>query len=696
MLRNSLKEKEQFEELEYIISAGKFLSFIVNDVLDLTHLTNPNPYEIELKCDGFNIYTLIDNIAKIQSIEADHKQIQVKTIISGELPKILYADERRLEQILMKLLARSIEVAPSNGIVELIIEQKIIHHSKGVLLRFSVKDQSEGLSSDEEISELFKPYAKTNSSIGSRFHAQGLSMALVQAIIKVMGGRLVVEKVERNSTSSIKRKSNTNKNNNHVWFEIWLLTEETKDRGRLLRESYDSLAISKNGSAGRNSFKISSAPGSTDGKMMDDTVIYSDNEDTSHSHLRNRKSVPSKPKRDSNSYMTIRKKRKSTPIATTSSATNNGGEDSNDEEVGNVKNVTEHSMSAAANFFRKGSMMLASGLGRASSTIEKPSSSPLSTSFSQIAANEDSIHRSSDKNIASSVQMESQESAPLPIISYYSAGNTNGSPGSPGSPVPPVPPIPPLIQDHNSLLRNNTRKSGSIKSKNSSNASLTTSTNVNTSQNMTTSPHDTPSPTSSLYQHSLHITLPNNKLPLTPPLSSHDARPPTLTSTADANDINSIVNNSSNDNDKKPSTLENPTNTQVNAVANVANIAEKPKKLKVLLVEDNLVCQRVTYKMLNRNNYLVDIANHGKEAVDMVEAVQQQQQQQQYACILMDIITPVMNGYEATQILRDRGVKIPILALTANSFGSDVKKAKEVGMDDFLTKPIKEVVCKKD
>ncbi|PKY52774.1 CheY-like protein, partial [Rhizophagus irregularis] len=117
-----------------------------------------------------------------------------------------------------------------------------------------------------------------------------------------------------------------------------------------------------------------------------------------------------------------------------------------------------------------------------------------------------------------------------------------------------------------------------------------------------------------------------------------------------------------------------------------------PKKLRILLVEDNLVCQRVTYKMLNRNNYSVDIANHGKEAVDMVEAVQQQQQQQ-YACILMDIITPVMNGYEATQILRDRGVKIPILALTANSFESDVKKAKEVGMDDFLTKPIKEVVC---
>src|SRR5215204_1718992 len=104
MLQNSLKEKEQFEELEYIISAGKFLSFIVNDILDLTHLTNPNPYEIELKCDEFNLHSLVDNIAKIQSIEADHKHIQVKTSIDRDLPQIVHGDECRLEQVLMKLL----------------------------------------------------------------------------------------------------------------------------------------------------------------------------------------------------------------------------------------------------------------------------------------------------------------------------------------------------------------------------------------------------------------------------------------------------------------------------------------------------------------------------------------------------------------------------------------------------------------
>ncbi|RIA94844.1 hypothetical protein C1645_758928 [Glomus cerebriforme] len=703
MLQNSLKEKEQFEELEYIISAGKFLSFIVNDILDLTHLTNPNPYEIELKCNGFNIYTLVDNIAKIQSIEADHKHIKVKTIIGGQLPQILFGDECRLEQILLKLLARSIEVAPSNGTIELTIEQKKIHRSKGVLLRFSVKDQSKGLSSDEEIKELFKPYSKTNSSIGSRFHAQGLSMALVQAIIKVMGGRLVVEKVDRSSNSS-KRKDDAN-GKNHVWFEIWLLTEEAKERGKLFRESFDSIAVSKTGSAGQNSFKISSAPGSTNGKLMDDIVINSDladNEDVmSQAQLRNAKSMPAKPKRDSKSYMsTIRKKRRATLTSTAAAAAalNSGGEESNDEEAGSnseiIKNVTDNSKTATSittKFFRKRSIMLTSGLSRAGSIPnEKLSSSPLSASFSQNSVNEDSIHRGGDKNI---VRIESQENI-LPIISYYSGGNTSVSPGSIIPPVPPVPPVPSLPQDRNLLLFKSST-TDSINSKNSSSASLTAPTsvtNVNTSQNVSVPPHDPPASvastsTNSHNQHSLHITLPNNQPPLTP-LSSHVTHPPSLNIIADTNNT-STTNNINNDN-KLPSILDNLAGVQSTAVADTAAASsDQQKQLKILLVEDNLVCQRVTYKMLNRNNYLVDIANHGKEAVDMVEAIQKQQQQ--YACILMDIITPVMNGYEATQVLRDRGVKIPILALTANSFGSDVKKAKDVGMDDFLTKPIKEV-----
>ncbi|CAI2180988.1 11290_t:CDS:2 [Funneliformis geosporum] len=681
MLRNSLKEKEQFEELESIMSAGKFLSFIVNDILDLTHFTNPDPYEIDLKCDEFSLHTLVDSIAKIQSIEADHKNIQIKTKTDGGLLQKVYGDERRLEQILMKLLSRSIEVAPNDGIVELIVEQKKVHRSKGVLLRFSVRDQSNGLSSDEEIQELFKPYSKTNSSIGSRFHAQGLSMALAQAIVKVMGGRLVVEKVKKNSNIGGGGKHEDANASNHVWFEIWLLTKEAKEKGHVFRESFDSTVLSKAGSAGRNSFKITSAPGSTDGKLMDDAIIVSPDfvehgvtpEFKAQAQLRSTKSMSlSKPHRLSRTFKsTIRKKRRSTLTSSAAAAATMSGEEESNEEVevsntGVIKNA-KVATNVATNFLRKGSIMLSNGLARASTishsnNYEKSLSSPLAANFSQNSVNDVIIHKNEDKNIASSVQIESREITTLPpIISYYSCGNATA---------------PPVLQEFNNLISESVRSS-SIKSKNSSNFSLNTSTSMSNIRNMPMSSNSATasvgvsSTSTNLQQkHPHHIAIQNNNPSFTLS-SSYAARPPSLNLTAEY--------------EGEPSTsIDVAADIQVFTTATASS--EPQRQLKILLVEDNLVCQRVTYKMLTRNNYLVDIANHGKEAVDMVE----NQNQQQYACILMDIITPVMNGYEATQVLRERGVNIPILALTANSFESDLKKAIDVGMNDFLTKPIKE------
>ena len=59
-----------------------------------------------------------------------------------------------------------------------------------------------------------------------------------------------------------------------------------------------------------------------------------------------------------------------------------------------------------------------------------------------------------------------------------------------------------------------------------------------------------------------------------------------------------------------------------------------------------------------------------------------------YDIVLMDIQMPVMNGYEATGIIRNSGSAVPIVAMTANAFDEDRAKALESGMDDFISKPI--------
>jgi len=119
--------------------------------------------------------------------------------------------------------------------------------------------------------------------------------------------------------------------------------------------------------------------------------------------------------------------------------------------------------------------------------------------------------------------------------------------------------------------------------------------------------------------------------------------------------------------------------------------AEPPEEqpgpqLEILLVEDNPVNQKVAGKMLERSGHGVTIANNGREAVDAF-------MRQPFDLVLMDIQMPVMDGFEATQTIRDlektSGRHTPIIALTAHAISGYRERCLEHGMDDYLSKPIK-------
>lgn len=109
---------------------------------------------------------------------------------------------------------------------------------------------------------------------------------------------------------------------------------------------------------------------------------------------------------------------------------------------------------------------------------------------------------------------------------------------------------------------------------------------------------------------------------------------------------------------------------------------------RILLVEDNELNREIATELLSMQGILVESALNGKEAVDMfIES-----KPGYYTAILMDIQMPIMDGYQATTLIRNLpridAPTIPIIALSANVFVSDVKAAQMAGMNDHIAKPI--------
>ena len=108
----------------------------------------------------------------------------------------------------------------------------------------------------------------------------------------------------------------------------------------------------------------------------------------------------------------------------------------------------------------------------------------------------------------------------------------------------------------------------------------------------------------------------------------------------------------------------------------------------ILLVEDNELNSEIAVEILNEYGFLVDTAENGAEAVEKVK----NSKPGNYDLVLMDVQMPVMNGYDATKQIRaldDPALAgITILAMTANAFDEDRKRALKCGMNGFLSKPI--------
>jgi CheY-like chemotaxis protein len=117
-------------------------------------------------------------------------------------------------------------------------------------------------------------------------------------------------------------------------------------------------------------------------------------------------------------------------------------------------------------------------------------------------------------------------------------------------------------------------------------------------------------------------------------------------------------------------------------------LREARSRSRVLLVEDNKVNQTLALRLLEKWGYIVSVAGNGLEALATLKI-------EEFDVVLMDIQMPEMDGFEATEAIREgerfTGTHLPIIAMTANALNSDEERCLSAGMDAYVSKPIRTV-----
>lgn len=130
---------------------------------------------------------------------------------------------------------------------------------------------------------------------------------------------------------------------------------------------------------------------------------------------------------------------------------------------------------------------------------------------------------------------------------------------------------------------------------------------------------------------------------------------------------------------------ENPSLVEQVLPENIILEEKQVKSIRILLAEDNLVNQKIAAKMLEKKGWAVKGAENGKQVLEYL-------QEGLFDVILMDAQMPVLDGFEATRLIREAekktGKHIPIIALTAHAMAGDRQKCLDAGMDGYVSKPI--------
>ena len=175
--------QEQSRYLEMIRASGQSLMGILNDILDFSKM---QAGKVELHPVRFKLDDVMHSLATIMSVSAGEKELELCIGVDPDVPRVLFGDALRLQQVLVNLAGNAIKFT-EKGEVAVSVQRA----GDASALRFTVRDTGIGMS-DEQLSRLFSPFMQGDLSFTRRFGGTGLGLTISKGLVDLLGGTMQV------------------------------------------------------------------------------------------------------------------------------------------------------------------------------------------------------------------------------------------------------------------------------------------------------------------------------------------------------------------------------------------------------------------------------------------------------------------------------------------------------------------------
>ena len=195
LLLDTRLDSEQQRYLNIIRSSSESLVSIINDILDFSKI---EAQKLLLENIDFNLLTLIEDIAELNSFRAAEKELEFAWHLDHDVPLLLRGDPGRIRQILTNLIGNSLKFTPSGSISLLVSRQP---DAQGrIVLCIEVKDTGIGIA-NENLGKIFDPFEQADTSTTRKYGGTGLGLPITKQLVELMGGVISVSSVENQGTT---------------------------------------------------------------------------------------------------------------------------------------------------------------------------------------------------------------------------------------------------------------------------------------------------------------------------------------------------------------------------------------------------------------------------------------------------------------------------------------------------------------